>query len=338
MKTLLYPAYERLEVTNQPDPRPGHGEVLLKVAACGICGSELEAFRNRSPRRVPPLILGHEFCGVIAETGPGVTGFATGQRVVSNSLFPCGQCARCRRGDTHLCAHRQIFGMQRPGAFAEYVSVPSRCLIPWPEQVPAEAACLAEPLANGVHVVHRTEPLNPKRVVVIGAGPIGLMCQQAFQSMRHVGVLVSDLIPERLDAAKKLGAKRVINSREEDFVQTVLELTDGEGADLVVDAVGGHTTKKQSLLAARAGGAAVWIGLHENSITLDSYDITLQERQVLGSYAATLGELKEALDLMASGKIETASWVKTFPLGQGVDAFQRMLAAKGDDIKAVLLP
>jgi L-iditol 2-dehydrogenase len=112
--------------------------------------------------------MGHEFCGVREDTGA---------KVVSNSLVPCGECLRCRRGDTHLCGRRQIFGMHRLGAFAERVNVPARCLIPWPPNLPAEAACLAEPLANGVHIFNLIRSLAPRRVLVIGAGPIGLMCQ-----------------------------------------------------------------------------------------------------------------------------------------------------------------
>ncbi|MBI3878254.1 MAG: alcohol dehydrogenase catalytic domain-containing protein [Verrucomicrobia bacterium] len=327
MKAVFYTSFEHLEIAERPVPTPTPGEVLLRVAACGICGSELETFKNRSPRRSPPLIMGHEFCGVVESTG---------QRVVSNSLVPCGACVRCHRGDTHLCAHRQIFGMHRPGAFAEYVNVPARCLIPWPEGLPAEAACLAEPLGNGVHIVNLTRHLPMQSVLVIGAGPIGLMCQQAFQVLRAARVFVADLSEERLQVAVTLGANRVIRSRQEDVVQVLRVLTDGEGVDVVVDAVGATATKKQSLAAVRPGGAVVWIGLHENTMTLDSYDITLPEKQVLGTYAVTLTELRRAVDLMATGQVDVTSWVQTFPLDRGVEAFRRMLAAQGADIKAVI--
>lgn len=338
MKTLLYPAFDRVEVAEQPEPSAGRGEVLARVAACGICGSELEAFKTRSPRRTPPLILGHEFCGTVAQLGEGVTGFAVGQKVISNSLVPCGDCIRCRRGDAHLCAQRQIFGMKRPGAFAELVSTPANILIPWPDALPAAAACLAEPLGNGIHTVNLTKHLRPRTVLVIGAGPIGLMCQQAMQALAGVPVFVADLSAERLQVAKKLGAKRVINPRDEDLVKAIQGLTDGEGVDVVVDAVGAAVTKRQSIAATRAGGAAVWIGLHENAMTLDSFEITLPERTIFGSYAVTMDELRLAVDLMAAGRVDVTSWVQLFPLEQGVEAFQRMLAAKGNDIKAVLVP
>ncbi len=338
MKTLFYPEFERLEIAEQAEPRPGPGEVLVRVQACGICGSELEAFRRRSPRRVPPLIMGHEFCGVIEELGPGVSGFTRTERVVSHSLFGCGHCARCQQGREHLCAERQLFGMHRPGAYAEYVTVPTRCVVAWPEHLPAEIASLAEPLANGVHVVNLTRQVEPQQVIVIGAGPIGLMCQQAFQAILSVEVTVGDLIPERLEVATKLGAKHVINAREEDLLNVVLDLTGGEGADVVVDAVGSRISKQQSLKATRAGGVTVWIGLHEDPITLDSYEITLAERRLQGSYAASMAELKTAVGLLANGQVDGKSWIKTFPLIEGVEAFHRMLAAQGDDIKAVLLP
>jgi threonine dehydrogenase-like Zn-dependent dehydrogenase len=338
MKTLLYPEYERLEIADQSKPRPGDGEVLLRIAACGICGSELEAFKNKSPRRVPPLVMGHEFCGVVEETGPRVSSLAAGQRVVSHSLFGCGQCVRCARGDSHLCARRQLFGMNRAGGFAEYVSVPEQCLVAWPEPLPADVASLAEPLANGVHVVGLTRQLNPGIVVIIGAGPIGLLCQQAFQCLSSADVVVADLIRERLDVASRLGAKHIVDSRHEDLLEEVLSLTDGEGADVLVDAVGSGLSKQQSLAATRPGGTTVWIGLHENTVTIDSHEVTLAERRVQGSYAASLDELKVAVDLLATGRIDGTSWIKTFPLIEGVEAFRSMLAARGDNIKGVLLP
>ena len=338
MKALLYPEFDTLQLCEQSVPEPAADEVLLRVSACGICGSELESFQTRSPRRPPPLVMGHEFCGVIERLGEAVEGWAPGDRVVSNSVVPCDNCPLCSRGDTHLCEKRQIFGMHRFGAFAEWTNVPARCLLPWPDDLPAEAACLAEPLGNGVHIVRLTQHLPAKRVLVIGAGPIGLMCQQALQVLRGSQVLVSDLVDERLQAASAVGAELVINAGREDLAGVIQDWTDGQGMDLVVDAVGSEITKKQSIAACRPGGAAVWIGLHGNSLTFDSYDLTLPEKQVLGTYSAKMEELAKALELLADGKIEVAQWVQSFPLDEGVDAFLRMVAAKGNDIKAVLMP
>ena len=338
MKTLLYPEFERLEYTDAPEPEAQAGEVLLKVAAVGICGSELEAFRRRSPRRVPPLILGHEFCGTIAALGFGVTGFSVGERVISNAVIGCGACVRCANGRPHLCGSRELFGMTRAGAFAEYVTVPAKALLAWPENMPAAVAALAEPLANGVHMARLTAHLRPQTVLIIGPGPISLMAQQAFAAIHGSVVYTADLSAERRAVAERLGAKAVFDPRAVDTVAAIRDATNGEGVDLVIDAVGSGITKPQSLAAARPGGAAVWIGLHENEVTLNSYEVTLPERQIFGTYSASQNEMAEAIALLASGKIETESWVKSFPLWQGAAAFYRMLGGSGANIKAVLIP
>lgn len=337
MRALLYPEFGRMENAVVPEPPPpAPDEVTLQMAACGICGSELESFKSRSPRRTPPLVMGHEFCGIVVALGPEVRGWPHGARVVSNSLVPCGRCVRCTRGDSHLCAQRQIFGMNRPGAWAERVNVPARCLLPWPEQLSAAEACLAEPLGNGIHVARLTEHLPCNWALVIGAGPIGLFCQQALQVLRGARVVVADLSEERLAVARRLGAARTLNPKTEDVATIMREFTAGEGADIAVDAVGGGETKRMSLEATRPGGGVVWIGLHENAMTLDSFGITLPEKRVFGTYAATLDDLKLALDWMASGKVDAKSWTTRLPLSAGETAFSRALAAAGTDIKLIV--
>lgn len=338
MKALFYPAWHQLEISDQPKPQPREGEVLLAVDACGICGSELETFKNRSPRRQPPLIMGHEFCGTVAAVGAGVPDWQPGQQVVSHSLVSCGDCHACRRGNAHLCGQRQIFGMHRPGAFAEFVSVPASTLVPWPPSLPAPAAALAEPLANGIHVASLVRACHPQVACIIGAGPIGLMCQQAIQALLGTSSIVVDLVPERLAVAQRLGAALTLDGRHEDVAATVRNFTAGEGVDVVVDAAGSARTKQLALALVRPGGTVVWIGLHENAIAFDSYQVTLSEIAIFGSYAATMAEQQQAVTLMADGRVDVTSWVQSFPLDHGVAAFEAMLDAQGANIKAVLLP
>lgn len=339
MRALVYTDFDTLASDDRlPAPEIAADELLVRVAACGICGSELESFRHRSPRRKPPLVLGHEFCGVVERAGSAADGFRAGDRIVSNSLVSCGQCPRCARGDGHLCERRQLFGMHRPGAFAEYVAVPASAAIPWPASLPAAAACLAEPLANGVHMVRLTAGLAPRHVLVIGGGPIGLLAQQALQALTPARVVVSDIVPERLEIAARTGALRTIRADQEDVVAVVRSLTGGEGADVVIDAVGSELTKRQSLQAVRPGGAVVWIGLAQDEIRLPSFGITIPEVCVHGTYGARRADLQTAIDLLASGRVETASWVQTAPLAEGEALFRAMLAARGRDIKGVLLP
>jgi threonine dehydrogenase-like Zn-dependent dehydrogenase len=338
LKTLHYPRFDALEIQEFDTPVPKPDEVLLRVAACGLCGSELESFHNHSPRRQPPLIMGHEFCGTVADVGSEVSRELMGRQFVSNSVVACGKCIRCRRGDTHLCAYRQIFGMHRAGAFAEFVNVPASVLIPWPKDVPSRAACLAEPLANGIHVVNLTRHIPAQKALVIGAGPIGLMCLQALRALRGIEVMACDLSAGRLEVAARLGAAKTVCSKDRDPAAEALAWTDGEGVDIVIDAAGAAGTKRLSLAALRPGGATVWIGLHTNNLELDSYDITLPEKQVLGTYAAKKEELQQALDLMRDGKVDVTSWTETTPLETSIDVFYRMLKPGDRDLKAVIVP
>ena len=340
MKTLRYSDWKTLCIADAPTPVPEPGEVLLRVSAAGICGSELEAVKNQSPRRVPPRVMGHEFCGVIADVGPNVDAneFWTGRRVVSNSLVGCEACVRCKRGDTHLCEARQLFGMHRPGAWAEFVCVPTRALLAWPDGLPDAAAALAEPCANGVHMARLAAHRPPETLLVIGAGPIGLFAQQAFQALYQTRVFVADVSAGRLTVAKKLGAVQTFHVPDVDIVEAIRDLTEGEGADMVIDAAGRESTKQQSIAALRPGGAAIWIGIHDNEISLKSFEVTLAEKAVWGTYAATLPDVQAALNLMASGQIDGHSWVQRFPLTRGAEAFFQMMNPGENDIKAVLVP
>ena len=277
MQALIYAAHDTLTMCDLPTPLPGSGEVLIKVAACGICGSELESVRSRSPRRPPPLVFGHEFCGTVAGLGEGVDGWRSGQRAVVSPVVWCQTCGHCRAGREHLCVRRQIFGMHRQGAFAEYIAVPVRCLLPWSDGVAPEAAALTEPLGNAVHVVELVRDLHPANALVLGAGPIGLMCQQALQVLLGIPVLVSDVDDGRLRTAARMGAAGTINARSGDPVAVARDFSDGMGVDVVVDAAGLGITKRQSIAASRAGGAIVWLGLADDRVEIDTYGITLDD-------------------------------------------------------------
>jgi L-iditol 2-dehydrogenase len=335
MKAVLYSDWGKLEIADVEQPHPAEDEVVLRVAACGICGSELDGVRSRSPRRPPPLVMGHEFCGYVHEVGASVQGWKVGQSAISHGVVHCGSCIPCRQGHTNLCIQRQVFGMHRPGAFAEYVSVPARALLRWPEKLTAQTASFAEPLANGINILKLDPTQSRERVLVIGAGPIGLMCICAARAIYKSKVISVDLIPERLEVAGRLGAEITLNAATEDVFSKIKEAW-GMAPDIVIDAVGSGATKARSLKLAKAGGTIVWTGLHDNTISVDSFEITLQQRRVLGSYSGDMEDAAQAVDLLSSGELDMDSWTKSFPLEKGDVAFERMLAAKGDDIKAVI--
>lgn len=340
MKALVYPAWDTLEVRDDvPEPVPATGEVVLEVAAVGICGSEVEAVASRSPRRTPPLVMGHEFCGVVAAVGAGVDGVREGDRVVASSLVPCGRCRDCRAGRTNLCARRAIFGMNRPGAFAERVAVPARVLLPLPERVSPLQGALVEPLGNAVHVWGLAARRFPETVVVVGCGTIGLMALQVARAGGALTLVAVDTNEARLEMAHAVGAEPVFNPVREDVVGVLAELTRGRGADVVIDAVGAPATRRAAVDLVRPGGDVVWIGTHGDVTELSGRAVVLGERRISGSYDVTDEDLETAIGLFAHGRIEIAPWVRPFPLDDGAAVFRTLLTAPPRDyVKALLLP
>jgi 2-desacetyl-2-hydroxyethyl bacteriochlorophyllide A dehydrogenase len=337
MQALVYTDWDQLEVRDVPEPACGPEEAVIRVAACGICGSELGAFAHRSPRRPPPLVMGHEFSGEVERVGERVRGLQVGDRVVVNSLVHCGQCDLCRRGMSHLCRSRQVFGMQRPGAFAERVVVPAHVVFPRPENVTGVQGALVEPLANGLHVISLADPNSLDQVLILGAGTIGLMCLQAAKVHGARRVVVTETHPGRRAAAEGLGADEVLDPRAVSLPEWAREATDG-GFDLCIDAVGTGETKRDAVRAARPGGEIIWIGLHEDETPFNSFDLILAERQLSGSYGATADDLRRAIELFASGAIRTEPWVETFPLAEGAAVFRAALRQELPGVKAVLVP
>ncbi|MCK4249759.1 MAG: alcohol dehydrogenase catalytic domain-containing protein [Candidatus Omnitrophica bacterium] len=338
MKALVYEDWFVLKVKEVPKPRISDGEALIKVEACGICGSELETYKNKSPRRKPPLILGHEFSGTVIEIKGSDSGLKIGRKVVVNSVISCGKCLCCKRGALNLCTNRQVFGMNRDGAIAEYVKVPLEYVYQRPDSLDAVKASLVEPLANAVHLFQKLPQINQPKIAVIGAGCIGLMIMQAAKLIKNSKVIVCDLNEERLTEAKNLGADLIIHPGKEDFIQRSIAFSGQGGLDICIDAVGSEVTKKAAINVLRPGGHAVWIGLFDNEIKLDSYAITLYEKSIMGTYSALKEDFQEAVRLLADGRIKAGDWVKIYKLDDAVEAFHDMLEPKGNSIKAVIRP
>src|SRR5688572_6606674 len=232
MKALLLKEYRSLEVVDFPKPDVGPHEVLVRVGACGICGSDVHGYDGSTGRRIPPLVMGHEAAGVIEHVGGEVQDYAVGDRVTFDSTVSCGECEYCRSGRINLCDNRQVLGVscgdyRRHGAFAEYVAVPERILYKLPGSLPLEHAALIEAMSVAVHAVKRSPPKRDDDVVVVGSGMIGLL---VIQVLRHYGcrrLIAVDVDDDRLSLAKRLGATEVINARSQDAAKQISELTDG---------------------------------------------------------------------------------------------------------------
>lgn len=338
MKAILYSDWERLELTELPDPQPKEGEVLLRVGHVGICGSELECVVQRHPRRQPPLIMGHEFAGTIIALGRGVDNLRVGQKVAVNPFVVCRQCRWCRVGKTNLCQRRQLMSMHRPGAFAEFVAIPAENCYLLPDDADTRLGAMVEPVSNAVHAVRLTGTVLPERVIVFGAGPIGLVCAQVAKAMGALLVVTVEIMPERLAVAERL-VNAVINPTTEDVVAKARELTGGEGFDLAIDAVGRTQTRRLAVETLHPTGVAVWVGLHDDETVLPGMNIVNEEKRVQGSYAYTETDFATALRLVVDGKIDVRSWVQEFPLDDGVSIFWQLARGQAPHlIKALLRP
>jgi L-iditol 2-dehydrogenase len=342
VRALLLSQYKHLEIADLPDPNPGDGEVLISVAACGICGSDVHGYDGSSGRRIPPIVMGHEAAGTIAALGKQVTGFAEGDRVTFDSTIFCGSCAHCLRGDVNLCDHRQVLGVscaefRRPGAFAEYVAVPSRILYRLPQNLSFTEAAMLEAVSVALHGVSLAPATIGSTALVLGAGMIGLLTVQALRAAGCSRIFVADVDSTRLKLAQQVGATTVL-SPNSDFVDQVLQLTGGVGVDLAIEAVGRNETVKASIESVRKGGTVVLVGNISPEVTLPLQKVVTREIRLQGS-CASAGEYPRAIELLASGAIKVKPLITAVaPLEEGPRWFERLYAREPNLMKVILTP
>jgi len=343
MKALVLSEYSRLEVTEVPRPAAGPGEVLVQVAACGICGSDVHGYDGSSGRRIPPLVMGHEAAGVVAEVGEGVTAFQAGDRVTFDSTVYCGECAFCREGLINLCDNRQVVGVSTPdfrraGAFAEFVTVPERIVYKLPEGMSFAEAAMLEAVAVALHGVAVSNLKGGETALVIGAGMIGLLTLQAAKAAGCSLVLVTDVDASRLGLAKEAGADTTILASGAAMVNEVLRLTSGRGVDVVLEAVGRDETVSAAVDAVRKGGTVTLIGNITPSVNLPLQKVVSRQIRMQGS-CASCGEYPQAMELIAQGKIKVTPLITAVaPLSDGAAWFERLHAREAGLMKIVLDP
>ncbi len=342
MKVLLLSKYRHLEVANLPVPSPQCGEVLVRVAACGICGSDVHGYDGSSGRRIPPIVMGHEAAGTIAAVGEGVKGLSEGERVTFDSTIYCGACSYCLRGEMNLCDQRQVLGVscsdyRRAGAFAEFVVVPSRTIYRLPETLSFAEAAMLEAVAVAIHAVSLTRISPDSSALVLGAGTIGLLIQQALRVAGCSRVYVADIDPTRLKLAKDLGATAIL-SAEADLVAQIQQLTGGTGVDIAFEAVGRNETVRAAIENVRKGGSVVLVGNITPEVSLPLQKVVARQIALQGS-CASAGEYPRAIELMASGAINVKPLITAIaPLEEGPRWFERLYAREPNLMKVVLTP
>ncbi|MFO7311398.1 MAG: alcohol dehydrogenase catalytic domain-containing protein [Bacillota bacterium] len=332
MRALLKtaPGVGHMTVADVPDPTPGPGEVVVKVAYATVCGTDVLVHDDKYVGKRPlpfPFILGHEVSGEIAEVGPGVEGLRPGTKVGMESIIGCGTCYHCLRGNHNLCPQWHHIGLTMDGGFAEYIKVPASLVIPLPEGAPLDSVAMLEPLSLAVHTMHRVSPRPAQPVAIVGPGPIGLLHLQVIKATGAGPILVLGR-PEdaqRLQVAADLGADRVeaVNSIEE-AVAIAREMTDGVGMEIVLEATGVPAGVQTAFEIAAGNGQLVTLGLTRFT-ELDILQVIRKNLTWHGVVASVRRHFLEALRLITTGRVDPSRLIThRLPLQQGVDAIRLM--------------
>lgn len=343
MNALLLSEYNHLAVTTLPVPVPSATDVLVQVAACGICGSDVHGFDGTSGRRIPPLVMGHEAAGVVAAVGSEVSRFAVGDRVTFDSTVYCGVCSFCLRGEVNLCDDRQVVGVScgdysRAGAFAEYVAVPERIVYKLPDDLGFAEAAMLEAVSVALHAVAVSKLDGGETALVIGAGMIGLLTLQAAHAAGCSHVFVADIDESRLKSAAELGANKTLLLSGAELTKEILRLTKGRGVDVVLEAVGRNETIATAIDSVKKGGTVTLIGNITPQVNLPLQKVVSRQIRLQGSCASS-GEYPEAMKLMASGKIRVDTLITAVaPLSDGPSWFDRLHSGEPNLMKIVLDP
>ena len=342
MKALVHTAPYVMELQEWDIPSYDADDLLIRVKACAICGSDVKGYTGKTGRRQPPIIMGHEASGVVEATGANVTGFERGDRVCFDSTVYCRRCAYCLRGRPNMCERRQVMGVsegtyRRHGAMAEYVVVPYWIAVRLPDDLSFAQAALVETVSIGVHAANRTPVRLNDTVVVVGVGAIGLTALQAIRLKGAGKVIVTDLSPWRLELARQLGADEAIRADRADLLDRLREATGPEGADAVIEAVGIQASVDAALAITRKGGALTLIGNVTPRVEVGLQSIVFGEVEVRGTCASS-GEFPDSVGLVVSGRIRVEPLItERARLEDGQAVFDRLYQGAEKSIRTVFI-
>ncbi len=342
MQALVHTAPYVLEIQDWPIPQYGPNDLLVRVKACAICGSDIKGYSGKTGRRQPPLIMGHEASGVVEAVGADVPGFGVGDRVTFDSTIFCLKCHYCLTGHYNLCENRQVLGVsegtyRRHGAMAEYVVVPHWIAVKMPAGISFAQAALVETTSIGVHAANRTPLQLNDTVVIVGAGAVGLVSLQAIRLKGAGKVIVTDLSPAKLKMAQQLGADVVIRADVPDLLGQLREATGPLGADAALEAVGLQTTVETALAITRNFGALTLIGNVSPRVELPLQSIVSREINIYG-VCATNGEIPDCVELIAAGRINVDPFISEYArLEDGQAVFDRLYQGVEGNIRTVFM-
>jgi len=341
MNALVYTKPGQIVMREVEKPTPGPGQLLVEVAAVGICGSELDGFLGKSRKRKPPLVMGHEFAGEIAGVGQPVPSRAdefgiTSGRVVVNPLVTCGECPPCLAGRSNICPNRRLIGMDGgPGAFAQYVVVPTEHAIALPESISFAAGTFVDPLATVVHAIGKVKH-GGGSALVIGAGTIGLLSIRVLTLLGHRYIAAAEPNARRRELAISFGASDVLDPLDTRGAAELRKIAEDE-IELVVDAVGTGKSRADAVELVTPGGRILCIGQKDGENYSDSRDMVTKELTLQGSYAYTNDDFAGAIRLLADRQVEPQPLITEMPLSEGPGAFAELTANPGTNLTKVVL-
>lgn len=342
MKALVNTAPYVLELQDWPIPAYGPEDLLVRVKACAICGSDIKGYSGKTGRRQPPIVMGHEASGVVEAVGDKVTRFAPGDRVTFDSTIYCLRCPYCLTGHYNLCENRQVLGVsegtyRRHGAMAEYVVVPQWIAVQMPEHLTFAQAALVETVSIGVHAANRTPLQLNDSVAIIGAGGVGLVALQAMRLKGAGRLVITDLSPARLELALRLGADVALRADEPDLLGRLRAALGGRGADVAIEAVGIQTTVDTALAITRDAGALTLIGNVTPRVEIGLQSIVSREITIYGVCASN-GEIPACVELIASGRINVDPLISAYArLEDGQAVFDRLYQGVEGNIRTVFV-
>jgi len=339
MRAAVYYGNHKLEVKDVPEPTPGDGQVKIKVSRNGICGTDLHEYYDGpifiSPSdphpltgKAMPVIIGHEFSGVVTDVGAGVTRISEGDRVTIEPIYRCGECRPCRTGHYNLCNSVGFHGLMADGGMAEYTVVPENQIHRLPDTVSLEMGALVEPMSVAYHAAALAEVNDQSRALIFGAGPIGIGLWFALRGMGLTEIDVVEPSPTRRSSIEALGA-RTLDPTTQNVTEIVMEQTGGNGVDAAFDAAGVAPAVESALASLGERRPLISVAIYEKPLPTPLINLVLRERRIQGTICYTAADYQAVIDLMAQGHYDTTGWVDTIPLSNVVaDGYEELHAGR----------